>query len=50
LRSCKSYDELPKNAKNYIEFIEDFTGTPVTIVSVGSDRNETFVRKDPWKR
>ena len=50
LKTCKSYDDLPKNAKAYIEFIEDFTATPVTIVSVGSDREETFVRADPWEK
>jgi adenylosuccinate synthase len=50
LKACKSYDDLPKNAKAYIEFIEDFTSTPVTIVSVGSDREETFVRADPWEK
>ncbi|MBQ2553017.1 MAG: adenylosuccinate synthetase, partial [Treponema sp.] len=50
LRECKSYENLPANAKNYIEFIEDFTATPVTIVSVGSDREETFIRADPWKK
>lgn len=50
LRACKSYALLPENARAYIEFIEDFTGTPVSIVSVGSERNETFVRQDPWEK
>ncbi|HCA20242.1 MAG TPA: adenylosuccinate synthase [Treponema sp.] len=50
LRNCKSYDALPANAKAYIEFIEDFVATPVTIVSVGSDREETFIRADPWEK
>ena len=50
LKKCKSYARLPENAQAYIEFIEDFTATPVTIVSVGSDRGETFVRANPWKK
>ena len=50
LREKKSFEDLPQNARAYIEFIEDFTKTPVDIVSVGSDRSETFVRKDPWKK
>ncbi len=49
LKNCKSYDDLPKNAREYIEFIEDFTGTPVDIISVGYERNQTFIRKNPWK-
>ncbi|MBO4386715.1 MAG: adenylosuccinate synthase [Treponema sp.] len=50
LKNCKSYEDLPKNARDYVEFIEDFTGTPVDIISVGYERNETFIRKDPWKK
>ena len=50
LRGCKDYDKLPENAKKYIEYIEDFTGTSVDIISVGADRNETIIRKEPWKK
>ena len=50
LRPCGSYEKLPASAKEYVEFIEDFTGTSVGIVSVGPDRNETYNRIDPWKK
>ena len=50
LKNCKTYEDLPKNARDYVEFIEDFTGTPVDIISVGYERNETFIRKNPWKK
>jgi len=50
LRPCGSYSKLPKAAKEYVTFIEDFTGTPVGIVSVGPDRNETYNRINPWKK
>lgn len=50
LKNCKTYEDLPKNARDYVEFIEAFTGTPVDIISVGYERNETFIRKDPWKK
>ncbi|MBR1911072.1 MAG: adenylosuccinate synthase [Treponema sp.] len=50
LKEKKSFEDLPQNARAYIEFIEDFTKTPVDIVSVGYERNETFIRKDPWKK
>ncbi|MBQ9538271.1 MAG: adenylosuccinate synthase [Treponema sp.] len=50
LKDCKSYDKLPENAKKYIDYIEAFTGTSVDIISVGADRNETIIRKEPWKK
>ena len=49
LKEIYKYSKLPMNARKYIEFIEAFTETPVSIVSVGYERNETFIRKNPWK-
>ena len=48
LKECRSYEELPKEARDYVEFIEDYTKTEVGIISVGYERNETFIRKNPW--
>ena len=50
LKECRSYSKLPKNAREYVEFIEDYVGVPVSIISVGYERNETFIRKNPWKK
>ena len=50
LKEIKSYKKLPKEARDYIEFIEDYTSVPVTIVSVGYERDETFIRSNPWKK
>lgn len=50
LSSIKDYDALPEPAKNYIEFIENYTGTPVGIVSVGYERKETMMRIPLWKK
>lgn len=33
-----TYEELPENCKKYIQFIEDFTGVRVSMISVGPDR------------
>ena len=44
--NAESYDDLPENAKKYVEMIERITGVPVDIVSVGPGRNQTFVRKE----
>ena len=50
LRSCASYEKMPANAKAYVEFIEAFCETPVGIVSVGADRNDTYLRIQPWAK
>ncbi len=40
--NVKSFSELPKNAKAYIKKIEELTNVPVTIFSVGPDREQTI--------
>ena len=40
----RHYDELPVNLKNYIEFVEKETAVPITLISVGPDREETIFR------
>lgn len=49
IKELKKYKQLPKEAKDYVSFIEDYTGTKVGIVSVGPDRNQTFNREKIWK-
>lgn len=44
ITQVKSYNDLPAELKEYIDFVEKETGVPVTIVSVGPDRDETIVR------
>lgn len=44
ISNSKSYDELPVELKDYIKFIEEETGVPIKIVSVGPDREATIVR------
>lgn len=41
---CRTYDELPKQQKEYIAFIEKTVGVPVDVISVGPDRAETIMR------
>ena len=48
LKKCRSYEEMPQAARDYVDFIETFTNTPVGIISVGYEREETFVRENPW--
>ena len=44
ITGCRSWEELPQELKDYIRYIEDETGVPVTIVSVGPDRSATITR------
>jgi adenylosuccinate synthase len=50
LNTIKSYDDLPKNCKAYLTYIEDKLGVQATIISVGPKREETIVLKDPFKK
>lgn len=42
ISNVKSFDNIPKNAKNYIRKIEEITGINVSIISVGPDREQTI--------
>ncbi|MFH1422503.1 MAG: adenylosuccinate synthase [Planctomycetota bacterium] len=44
ISKIRAFSELPKNAKNYIKLIEKLTGKPVTIVSIGSSREQVIER------
>lgn len=44
ISECTSFEQLPKNAKSYIEYLEQTVGVPITIVSVGPAREQTFFR------
>lgn len=41
---AKNYNELPENAKRYIEKIEEEIGIKITKISTGSSRNQTIER------
>ena len=43
-----SWEGLPVEAKNYIEFLAKEVGVPIAILSTGPDRAETLVLQDPF--
>ncbi|MCV2403095.1 adenylosuccinate synthase [Marinomonas sp. C2222] len=47
---AENFEALPKNAQDYIRFLEEQVGVPVDIISTGPDRNETIVIRDPFKQ
>ena len=44
IRGITKYEDLPENARNYIDFIEKEIGFPITIVSNGPKRSEIIYR------
>jgi adenylosuccinate synthase len=44
----KSYQDLPANARDYLEKIEELMGVPIHIISTGPDRKETMIRQQPF--
>ncbi len=43
ISACRTFDELPAAAKDYIRFIENAVGCPIRIVSVGAQR-DAYIR------
>ncbi len=42
--NCATYEELPEKAKDYIEFIENYTGVNVKYIGVGADEKRTIIK------
>jgi adenylosuccinate synthase len=45
---ARSLDDLPQNARDYINFIEEKIEAPVDIISTGPDRDETILLNHPF--
>lgn len=50
IRGIKEYDALPKECRDYIEFIEDELGYPITMVSNGPSRDDIIYRKSKYSK
>lgn len=50
IRGIKKYEDLPDECRNYIEFIEERIGYPITMISNGPDRDAIIYRESPLKR
>jgi adenylosuccinate synthase len=46
ITSAKKFEELPKNAQDYVLALEKLSGTRISAIGVGPDRNATIVRHD----
>lgn len=48
LTSVKDFDSLPDNTKKYIKRIEELSGIEATLISVGMERDQTILLKNPF--
>jgi adenylosuccinate synthase len=46
ISGARKLSDLPKNAQEYIKFLEEVSGAPMSAVGVGPGRDETIVVKD----
>ena len=46
ITGCRTFEDLPENAKRYIEFVEKQIGARVSVIGVGPGRDEVIVRHD----
>ena len=50
IRHIKKYGDLPKECRDYVEFIEGQIGFPITMISNGPGRGDIIYRESPLKR
>jgi adenylosuccinate synthase len=44
ISGCQHFEELPKEAQQYVKTLEKLMDAPIKLVSVGADRNATLMR------
>ncbi|MCU0534047.1 MAG: adenylosuccinate synthase [Hydrococcus sp. Prado102] len=44
---CRSLDDLPKQALDYLKFLAELMKVPIAIVSLGASRDQTIIVEDP---
>jgi adenylosuccinate synthase len=48
--NVRRWDDLPRNTRKYLKAIEEISGVPVDIISVGPSRDATIVLADPFAK
>jgi adenylosuccinate synthase len=48
ISGARKTEELPRNARKYVEKIEELSGVKAVLISVGAGREETIVMKGPF--
>ena len=42
LTGCRSEEDLPATARDYLKFVADYVGVPVKLISVGPGRDQVI--------
>ena len=45
ISGVRRFEDLPKEAQEYVEYVERNIGCPITYVSVGPERDSIIIRK-----
>lgn len=48
ISNCRAWDDLPQNAKNYFDRIQELIQTPIAAISVGPGREQTIELTNPF--
>jgi len=48
-KGVKKLEDLPENAKKYVNAIEDFTGAKISSISTSPEREDTILLENPFK-
>ena len=46
ISGCRSFEELPANARAYVEYLESISGARISAIGVGPGRDQTIVRHE----
>jgi len=49
ISTAKEFGDLPKTAQKYLRLLEEVSGVEISLVSVGPERNQTIVRRNPFR-
>ncbi len=44
---CRSWEDLPREAQDYLKFLAELMEVPIAIVSLGANRDQTIILEDP---
>jgi adenylosuccinate synthase len=45
--NCRSWSDLPRQAQDYLKYLEELMEVPIAIVSLGPSRDQTIILEDP---
>jgi adenylosuccinate synthase len=50
LKNIRKFEELPRETRDYVRRVEELTEKEVMLVSVGESRDDTILRRNPFRR